>query len=345
MKLSDVARQIGGTLEGDGSLEISGVAGIGVAGAGEISFIANPRYASAVTDTAAAAVIVSAEWTDPSPCALVRVKNPDEAFAKATALFYTPPPLPAPGAHPSAVIDDTAKLGEGVRIGPLCIVESGAVIGAGTVLVANCYVGHGSKIGENCLLYPQVSLREFVTIGNRVILHNGAVIGSDGFGYSVDSHGVRTKIPQIGTVEIGDDVEVGANTTIDRARFGKTSIGNGVKIDNLVQIAHNVVIGDHAVIVSQVGIAGSTSIGEKTIMAGQSGAAGHLKIGSGVIVGPRAGVTKDLADGAYVMGMPAVPVAKMKRSHAAVMLLPRMKERLAALEKRVREIEEKGGVK
>lgn len=343
MTLSDIARKIGGTLEGDGTLEISGVAAIRAAGPGEITFLANPRYAADVAETAAGAVIVSADWADPAPCALLRVKNPDEAFAKATALFYSPPPLPPAGVHPSSVVAEDALLGEGVRIGPLCVIESGVKIGNGTVLLAGCYVGHGCEIGENGLLYPQVSLREFVTIGSRVILHNGVVIGSDGFGYSVDSRGVRTKIPQIGTVEIGDDVEIGANTTVDRARFGKTVIGCGVKIDNLVQIAHNVTIADHAVIVAQVGIAGSSSIGEKTILAGQSGVAGHLRVGAGVIVGPRAGVTKDIPDGAYVMGMPAIPVAKMKRSHAALMLLPKLKERLSALEARVRGIEEKSG--
>ncbi|MCC7300326.1 MAG: UDP-3-O-(3-hydroxymyristoyl)glucosamine N-acyltransferase [Verrucomicrobia bacterium] len=340
MKLSELAAKIEGVFSGDGTINIHGVAGIREAGGGEISFIANPRYASEAALTQASAVIVSEDWNSDCPAVLIRVKNPDAAFAKAATLFYVPAPLPAIGVHPSAVVAQDVQLGDGVRIGPLCVVESGVKIGARTVLVANCYIGYRSEIGEDSLLYPQVSLREFVKIGKRAILHNGTVVGSDGFGYSVDGNGVRTKIQQIGTVEIGDDVEIGANTTIDRARFGKTRIGNGVKIDNLVQVAHNAVLGDHVVLVAQVAIAGSTTIGEKTIFAGQSGAAGHLKIGSGVIVGAGSGVTKDTPDGAYVMGMPAIPAAKMKRNHAGLMLLPKLKERLAALDLRVCKLEE-----
>lgn len=335
MKLSDVAKQINGELEGDGDVEVTAVAGIETAGPSDISFIANPKYAPLAADTSAGAVIVCADWDAECPVPRIRVKNPDAAFAKATALFYSPPAPPPSGIHPSAVVADDVQIGENVSIGPCCVVESGAKIGDNTVLLANCYVGFQSEVGADCRFYPQVSLREFVTVGDRVILHNGAVIGSDGFGYSVDAQGRRTKIQQIGTVEIGDDVEIGANTTVDRARFGKTCIGKGVKIDNLVQIGHNVEIGDYSVIVAQVGIAGSTSIGEKTILAGQAGVSGHLKIGSGVIIGPRSGVTKDLADGSYVMGMPAVPVLKMKKAHASIMLLPKMKERLALLEKKV----------
>ncbi|MDK2857510.1 MAG: UDP-3-O-[3-hydroxymyristoyl] glucosamine N-acyltransferase [Verrucomicrobiota bacterium] len=339
IRLSELAAQIGGRLEGDGDILIRGVGGIHSAGTGEISFLANPRYEAEAAVTGASAVIVSEDWNRECPAALIRVKNPDKAFARAAMLFYTPPPRPVPGVHPSAVVAEDAELGEGVSVGPLCVVEAGVKIGAGTVLMANCCIGYGSVIGTGGLLYPHVSIREFVRIGDRAILHNGTVIGSDGFGYSVDRNGVRTKIPQIGTVEIGNDVEIGANTTIDRARFGKTAIGNGVKIDNLVQIGHNVVIGDHAVIISQVGIAGSTSVGERTILAGQAGISGHLKIGSGVIVGPQSGVTKDLPDGAYVMGGPAMPVAKMKRSHAEIMLIPKLRERVRKLEEKIRKIE------
>jgi UDP-3-O-[3-hydroxymyristoyl] glucosamine N-acyltransferase len=318
MKLSEIASRIDGVLSGDGTIDICGVAGIREGGPGEISFIANPRYAAEIASTKASAVIVMEDWSADCSVALIRVKNPDAAFAKAASLFYTPAPRPVSGVHPSAVVAPDVKLGEGVSVGPLCVIESGAEIGSRTVLKAGCYVGYGSKIGTDCLLYSQVSLREFVKIGNRCILHNGTVVGSDGFGYSVDGNGVRTKIPQIGIVEIGDDVEIGANTTIDRARFGKTRIGNGVKIDNLVQIAHNVTIGDHA------------------------GIAGHLKIGAGVIVGPNSGVTKDIPDGVHVLGAPAMPVDRMKRMHAGIMLLPKMKERIAALDKRLRALERGG---
>ena len=340
MKLSELARRIDGAFTSHGSVDIRGIAGIREAGSGDISFIANPRYAPDAAATKASAVIVAADWVADCPATLIRAKNPDEAFAKAAAIFYTPAPAPVVGVHPSAIVAQDAELGSGVCIGPLCVIESGVKIGAGTVISAQCYVGFRSVIGEKSFLYPQVSLREFMKIGNRSIIHNGTVIGSDGFGYSVDGEGIRTKIPQTGIVEVGDDVEIGANVTIDRARFGTTKIGNGVKIDNLVQIAHNVIIGDHAVIVSQVGISGSTSIGSKTILAGQAGVAGHLTIGSGVIIGPGAGVSKDIPDGLHVLGAPAMPVDKMKRTHANIMLLPKMRERIAALDARIRKLEE-----
>lgn len=340
MKILELADQIGALVDGDGTAEITGVAGIADAGAGEVSFVANPRYAAAAALTRAAAVIVSEDWNAECPAVLLRVKNPDAAFAKAAVLFYTPVPAPAPGVHPTAVVAPDAELGEGVSVGPLCVIESGVKVGAGTVISAQCYIGFQSVVGEKCLLHPQVSLRESIRIGNRTIIHNGTVIGSDGFGYAVDSEGVRTKIPQIGCVEIGDDVEIGANTTIDRARFGKTKIGNGVKIDNLVQIAHNVVLGDHAVIVAQVGIAGSTSVGEKAILAGQAGVSGHLHIGAGAIIGPQSGISKDIPAGAHVLGAPAMPVDKMKKMNAQVMLLPKMRERIAALGERIRALEE-----
>ena len=342
MKLSEVAEKTGGRLEGDGGVDIRGVAGISEAGEGEISFIANPRYATEAAVTKASAVIVSEDWNSACSVALIRTKNPDEAFAKAAALFYTPPPRPAAGIHQSALVAADAEIGRNVSIGALCVIESGAKIGAGTVILPQCYIGRKAVVGEDCWLYPQVSLREEVRIGNRAIVHNGTVIGSDGFGYSVDDKDIRTKIPQIGIVEIGDDVEIGANVTIDRARFGKTSIGRGVKIDNLVQIAHNVVIGDHAVIIAQVAIAGSTHIGSKVIIAGQAGIAGHLQVGAGAIVGAKAAVTKDVEPGAYVIGVPAMPAAKFKRTQAGIMLLPKLKERVAELEERIRKLEENG---
>lgn len=341
MKLSGLALQIDGVLTGDGAVDICGVAGIREAGSGDVSFIANPRYAPEAASTKASAVIVAEDWAGNCPAALIRVKNPDVAFARAAMLFYIPAPAPASGVHPSAVVAKDVGLGSGVSIGPLCVVEPGAKIGAGTVISAQCYIGCRSVIGEKSFLYPQVSLRESVKIGNRAIIHNGTVIGSDGFGYSVDGEGIRTKIPQIGTVEIGDDVEIGANVTIDRARFGKTKIGNGVKIDNLVQIAHNVIIGDHVVIVAQVGIAGSTSIGDKVVLAGQCGVAGHLHVGAGAVIGAKAAVIKDVEPGAYVLGAPAMPAAKFKRNQAGIMLLPKLKERVAELQDRIRKLEER----
>lgn len=335
MKLSELVQQVGGALQGDGEIEIRGVAGIDEAVEGEISFVANPKYAPKAAQSRASALFVSEDWEADCPAALIRSSNPDASFAQAAALFYEPAPLPDEGVHPSAVVADDVVLGKGVRVGPLCVIETGARIGANTVVFAQCYIGHQVQIGDNCRLYPQVSVREFGSIGNRTIIHNGTVVGSDGFGYSVDEEGVRTKIQQIGTVQIGDDVEIGANVAIDRARFGKTRIGNGVKVDNLVQIAHNVVIEDHAVIIAQVAIAGSTTVGSKAIMAGQSAVAGHLKIGAGAVVGGQAAVTKDVPPGEYVIGFPAIPSSKFKRQQASIALLPKLKKRLIDLEKKV----------
>ncbi|QHI68508.1 UDP-3-O-(3-hydroxymyristoyl)glucosamine N-acyltransferase [Tichowtungia aerotolerans] len=339
MKLSELTEKIGGLLEGDGNVEICGVAAIDEATADQISFVANPKYALAAAATTAGAVIVPEDWSADCSSVLVRCKNPDAAFASAAALFYTPVPRPAPGVHPTAVVAEDVELGEGVSVGPYCVIEPGVKIGSGSVISAQCYIGYRVCIAEDSFLYPQVSIREGAEIGSRVIIHNGTVVGSDGFGYSVDADGVRTKINQIGIVQIGNDVEIGANVCIDRARFGKTRIGNGVKIDNLVQIAHNVTIGDHAVIIAQVGIAGSTTIGDRVILAGQAAVAGHLKVGAGAVVAGKAGVSKDVPPGEYVMGMPAMPAQKFKRNVAASMLLPKLKDRVAVLEKRIRQLE------
>ncbi len=335
MNLSELAREIGGSLEGDGRIEILGVAGIREAEPGEISFVANPKYASDAIKTRASAILVSNDWKTESSVSLIRTSNPDAAFAKAATLFYTPVPLPQDRIHPSAIVSEDAELGTGAKIGPLCVVEAGAKIGAGTIISAQCYIGHHVQIGENCKLHPQVSVREKVIIGDRTIIHNGTVLGSDGFGYSVDEDGVRTKVPQIGTVQIGDDVEIGANVAIDRARFGKTKIGNGVKIDNLVQIAHNVIIGDHSVIIAQSAIAGSASLGEKVIMAGHAGVVGHIHVGDGVTIGARATATKNIPPGEYLLGHPGMPAAKYKRQQAGVARLSKLKNRVKALEKTV----------
>jgi UDP-3-O-[3-hydroxymyristoyl] glucosamine N-acyltransferase len=209
------------------------------------------------------------------------------------------------------------------------------------VISANCVIGAGTVIGKDCFLYPQVSIREFTEIGNRVILHNGAVIGSDGFGYAVQKDGSRVKIPQIGIVVIEDDVEIGANVAIDRARFGKTRIGRGTKIDNLVQVGHNVVVGEHTVMCGQVGISGSSIIGSRVILAGQAGLAGHLEVGDGAVVGAQSGVMKDIPPGEFVIGSPALPHLQFKKMIAGNLFLPRLKEKFKELERRIRQIEEK----
>ena len=336
LTVAEIASKLGVPFEGDGAAQIGGLAAVREAAAGDISFIANPRYAADAATTHATALIVPKDWNKPSSAtALIRVADPDKAFAEVAQWFAPPVPTWPAGIHPTAVVAADVKLGREVVIGPQCVIEPGVTIGDRSVLVAQCYVGHGVTIGADTKLYPQVSLRERVQIGNRCIIHNGTVIGSDGFGYTVDAQGARHKIPQVGIVVIGDDVEIGANVTIDRARFGKTRIGHGVKIDNLVQIAHNVIIGDHAVLVAQVGIAGSSEVGAHAILAGQVGVAGHIVIGAGAIVGAQAGVSKDIPPKTFVLGAPAMPREEFGRMVAHMAHLGEYKQRLIALEKKL----------
>ncbi len=344
IRLADLAGRVGADLRGDGDLEITGVNGLREARAGDLSFLANPRYRPLVAATRASAVIVARDFEGDAPCALLVADHPDAAFARASEAFARPePPLPPEGVHPSAVVDPSATVAAGARVGPGCVVEAGAVIGEGTVLRAQVYVGHEAVVGPACLLHPQVVIREHCRLGARVILHPGVVIGSDGFGYTADDRGVRTKVPQRGIVDIGDDVEIGAGTTVDRARFGATRILRGAKIDNLVQIAHNVVIGEDAVIVAQAGIAGSTVLGSRVIMAAQSGVAGHLEVGDDSVVMARGGVIKDIPPKSQVMGFPAVPQKEAKRAMVAAARLPEMREALQDLRRRVEALEPSRG--
>jgi len=339
LSVAEIVRRLGGRVEGNAEAVINSLAGIREAGRGDLSFIANSRYVAAAAATKATAVIVAEDWNRPCPAILIRVKNPDKAFAEAAQWFAPPPVIFQPGAHPTSIIADSAQLGRDVFIGPYCVIEPEVVIGDRCIIYAGCYIGHGSTIGEDCKFYPQVTIREYTRIGKRAIIHNGTAIGSDGFGY-VQVGESRKKIPQIGIVVIGDDVEIGANVAIDRARFGQTRIGNGVKIDNLVQIAHNVTIGDDCVIISQVGISGSTSIGERAILAGQAGIVGHLAIGSDVIIGAQAGVSKDVPSGAFLLGSPAIPRNKFAATHAHLMHLPGLKEKITLMEERLAKLEQ-----
>lgn len=339
LTVGQIAQRLGAAVEGDAQRPIHGVAGVRDAGPDEIAFVSQARYATDAAASQAGALIVGLDWQTPVPAALIRVEKPEVAFSQVALAFAPPVPAPEPGVHPTAVVSPQACLGRNPSVGPYTVVEAGAVVGDDAVIGAQCYVGHGVQIGRQVRLYPQVSIREHCRLGDRVIVHNGTVIGSDGFGYQVDKQGVRTKIPQIGIVVIGDDVEIGANVTIDRARFGKTRIGCGVKIDNLVQIAHNVIIGDHAVVVSQAGIAGSTIIGSKAILAGQAGVAGHLTVGDGAVVGAQAGVTKDVPPATFVSGYPAAPHKEAAKLHAMVARLPELRDRVSALQKRLDELE------
>lgn len=334
LTLKEIADRLEGVIEGSSNPVIRRVAGIAEARSGDITFLSNRRYVAQLKTTKASAVVVDRDMSVDATIPLLRTDSPDQAFA-AIAEWFAPAPIDYPaGIHPSAVIAGDARIGERVHVGPHCVIEAGSIVGDDTVLMAGVYVGHEAVIGASCRLYPHVSLRERVQVGDRVWIHNGSVIGSDGFGYAVNKDGSRTKIPQLGIVVVGDDVEIGANVTIDRARFGRTVIGKGVKIDNLVQIAHNVVIGDHAVIVAQVGIAGSSVIGEKAILAGQAGISGHLVVGAGAVVGAQAGVTKNVAPKTFVSGYPAMPHDKATKIHAHLMKLPELRLKIAELEQK-----------
>ena len=339
MKLAELAEKVMGVLEGDGDMEITGIAGLADAGAGDLSFLANPKYVALLESSNASAVIVGEKWDGRSTCALVRVKSPDKAMALAAALIGPPcGPVVDEGIHPSAVVAASAVLDPSVRIGPLCVVEPGAVIGPRTVLVAGCYVGRDAVIGADTVLHANSVVRERVKVGDRVILHDGSVIGGDGFGNYLDN-GEWRKIPHIGTVEIGDDSEIGANSTVDRARFGKTIVGRGVKIDNLVMLGHNVRVGDHSAMAAQVGISGSTSIGKYVMLGGQAGLAGHLEVGDGAIVGAQAGVAKSVPPKTLVTGYPAMPYRQTAEGHANLMQLGGWKKRVKQLEARLEVLE------
>ncbi len=338
MTVAELAARLGGVLDGAGGAEISGLASLADAGAGDVSFLANPKYAPDMPGTRAAAVIVAAAWTGACGAPLIRVAHADRAFAQAAVLLAPPAPHYPAGVHPGAFVAADAALAPDVSIGPACVIQPGAAIGARTVLVAGCYVGHGARIGADCVLHAHVSVREGCIVGARVIIHDGGVIGSDGFGYAPQGE-AWAKIPQVGIVEIGDDVEIGANTTVDRARFGSTVIARGTKLDNLVQVAHNVRIGEHTAIASQAGISGSTHIGRCVQLGGQAGLAGHLEVGDRAMVGAQAGVTKNVPAGAYVTGYPAMPHQEAAKAHAHLMRIPALKAKIAGLEARIKALE------
>jgi UDP-3-O-[3-hydroxymyristoyl] glucosamine N-acyltransferase len=338
--IEEIAKRLNGRVDGDGSLEVCGVAALDRAAVGELSFLGNAKYSPLMAVTKASAVLVNEDWQGQTQATLIRVKSADAAFAQVAFWLAKPAITFTPGIHSTAVIAQSAKLGKGVTIGPHCVVEAGAVIGEGTVLVAQCYVGPFCEIGNNCLLHPHATLREYTRVGNRVILHNGSVIGSDGFGY-VKEAGHWKKVPQVGVVVLGDDVEIGANTTIDRARFGETRIANGVKLDNLIQIAHNVTVGEDTAMAAQVGVSGSAHIGSRVQLGGQVGVAGHLSIGDDAVIMAQSGVSKDVQPRSIMFGTPAVPALEAKKLHAHTMRLPELKRKIAQMEARIKAMEER----
>jgi UDP-3-O-[3-hydroxymyristoyl] glucosamine N-acyltransferase len=343
MTLRELADRLGCRLEGDGTIEITGVAGLESAGPGDVSFFANPRYAAALETTRASAVIVSEQGAVPRVAAL-RAVNPYLAFAEALELL-TADAEPMPGVHPSSVVAADAFLGADVSIGPFVVIAPGARIGHRVVLHPHVVVGRGATIGDDSVLYTHVSVRERSVIGARVILQDGVVIGSDGYGFVPLADGTHRKIPQRARVVIEDDVEIGANTTIDRPAVGETRIGAGTKIDNLVQIAHGVRVGAHSLLAAQVGIAGSATLGDHVTLAGQVGVAGHLAIGEHVVATAQTGIPSSVEPNSVVSGYPAMPNREWVASAAVVRRLPELRRQLLSVIRRLDAIEARiGGI-
>jgi UDP-3-O-[3-hydroxymyristoyl] glucosamine N-acyltransferase len=335
--LDELARRLECRLEGDGAVEVTRVAGIEDAGPGDLTFLANAKYASRLGSTRASAVIAGEAVTG-APCAVLRTRHVYLAFARAVGVL-TPPVRPAAGISALAVVDATAEMGPDVSIAPFVAIGAGSRIGARTILEPHVTVAGGVAVGDDCHLHPHVVVREGATLGHRVILHSGVVIGSDGFGFAQRPDGTHEKIPQVGRVVVEDDVEIGANSTVDRPAVGETRIGAGTKIDNLVQVAHGVRIGRRVLLAAQVGIAGSTVLEDGVVMAGQSGATGHVRLGEGAVVGAKSAVTKDVAPGEHVAGVPAGDVGAWRESTVLVRRLPELREHLTRLESRLAALE------
>lgn len=333
---AQLAERLEGQVVGDPGLELVGFAPADSAKPGDLTFAENEAYFARAENSAASAILVSGDYGPNARKTLIRVPNARTAFAQVLPLFYPEPAFPA-GRHPTAVIAASAKVDPSAHIGPGCVVGERARIGPGVVLQAQDFVGDDCVLAENVRLFPQVTLYPRCSLGRRVRVHSGTVIGADGFGYVLDQ-GQHRKVPQVGMVILHDDVEVGANVTIDRAALGATVIGRGTKIDNLVQIAHNVTIGEHCIIVAQVGIAGSTKIGSYTTIAGQVGIAGHLRIGDHVTIAAQSGVMNHIPEGQKWMGTPAHPDRVMKRQWLAAERLPELLRRVGDLEKQLAEL-------
>ncbi len=334
--LQELAAYLGGEVEGDGATVIAGIAGLDDAGEGQITFLANPRYAAKVATTNASAVVLP-PGTDAHGRNAVRLANPYLAFAKLLTLYHVHP-APARGVMDGAWVGEQVTMGGDVTIWPGAFVGNNVTLGDRVTIHPGAVLYDGVTVGSDVTVHANVCIRERCRIGSRVTLHNGTVIGSDGFGYAPDGKG-WFKIPQIGIVEIEDDVEIGANTVIDRAALERTLIRKGTKIDNLVQIAHNCVIGENCMIVSQVGISGSTKLGQHVTLAGQVGVAGHLEIGDNVMVGAKSGIPGNIPANQMMSGYPAVSHRDWLRSSAVVPKLPEMRRTLSDLEKRVKELE------
>lgn len=331
--VAEIARLLAGEVVGDAALPLKGFAPADRAQPGDLTFAENENYFVRADQSAAAAIIIDGSFVSGQGKTLIRVANARIAFAKVLPLFF-PEPIFAPGIHPTAILPPSAQVDPTAHIGPYCVLGESVRIGARSVLRGGNHVGARCQLGDEVHLFPNVTLYPDTEIGNRVRIHSGTVVGSDGFGYVLDAESHR-KVPQIGNVIIRDDVEIGANVTIDRGALGPTVIGKGTKIDNLVQIAHNVTLGEHCLVVSQVGIAGSTKLGNYVILAGQAGLAGHLKIGNRVSVGAQSGVMHNIPDGETWLWTPAQPNRQAKRQMIAIQQLPDLLHRVSDLEKKL----------
>lgn len=312
------------------------LAGIDSAGPSDLTFFVNPRYSAALKSTRAAAVILGMK-APAAPCAMLRSETPYLTFALALELLH-PTPVTPPAVHRLASVDESATLGEGVSIGPYAVIDAGAIVGARCAIGPHVVIGAGARLGEACRIHAHVSVRERVVLGNRVVVQNGAVIGSDGFGFAQRPDGTHYKIPQVGVVIVEDDVEIGANAAIDRPSLGETRIKRGAKIDNLVQIAHGVVVGEDSLLAAQVGVAGSTVLEDHVTLAGQVGVAGHLTIGRGVIATAQTGIPNSLEPKSFVSGYPAIDNREWLKASAVFRRLPELRKAVADLERRLREL-------
>ena len=326
MKLAELASVLGATCHGDPNQEITGVEGIEKAGPGQLTFVANPKYTPFARTTKAGAVLVTEDF-EPIATATLRTANPYLAFARAIDLFH-PAPLYPPGIHPTAVIDPTAIVGADVHIGAYVVIGAGVVIGQGTILLPHVVIYPQARMGRHCLAHAHAVVREGCQLGDGVILQNGAVVGSDGFGFAKEEDGRWHKIPQSGAVLLGNQVEVQANSCIDRASVGNTEIASGVKVDNLVQVGHGSSVGENTLLCAQVGLAGSSGVGKNVVLAGQVGVVGHSFIGDGVVVTAQSGVPGDVAPGSVISGSPAFEHRRWLRSVAAFSRLPELVKQL-----------------
>jgi UDP-3-O-[3-hydroxymyristoyl] glucosamine N-acyltransferase len=339
LSLTEIAELVQGEIEGENTINIHGVAKIEDAGIGEITFISNPKYAKHIDTTMASAVLVSKDFpatTRP----VIRTNNPYLSFLKVLKVFHPPGETLAAGIHPSAIIDKTTKIAAQVRIGAGVVIDRDCKIGENVSIYPGVIIGRKVVIGDNTIIYANVVLRERVQIGSSVIIHSGTIIGSDGFGFAREGQQYH-KIPQVGTVIIEDDVEIGANCTIDRATLGMTILHKGVKLDNLIQVAHNVEIGENTVIAAQTGISGSTKIGKNVMIGGQVGFVGHIEIGDNTTIGAQSGVSKSLPPNSVFFGYPARPIMQAKREEAALRKLPDLLKRISELEATVNNISKK----